>query len=65
MDILNKFSKIIQSLVNRILFHLIYFVGFGVTSLISKLMGKRFLDSFPKDSTWRKPTGSSNLNKMF
>ncbi len=61
----NKFSKAIQSLVNWILLHLIYLVGFGITSLISKLMRKRFLGSFPKDSAWSKPTESSDLNKMF
>lgn len=63
--IFNKFSKMIQSLANWILLHLIYLVGFGITSLISKLMRKRFLDSFPKDSAWSKPTGSDDLNKMF
>ena len=63
--IFNKFSKMIQSLVNWILLHLIYLVGFGITSLISKLMRKRFLDSFSKNSAWSKPTGSDDLNKMF
>lgn len=51
------FGKIISGLINAILLSIVYFIGVGVTSIICRLGGKRFLDlrlDKSKDSYWEK-----------
>ncbi|MBS3136886.1 hypothetical protein J4232_00505 [Candidatus Woesearchaeota archaeon] len=38
------FSHFIQTVVNTILLTIVYFVGIGLTSIISKLFGKHYLE---------------------
>ena len=39
-----KFGHDISLIVNTILLSLVYFIGFGLTSILGKLGGKNFLD---------------------
>lgn len=65
MVLLIKLSKIIQTTTNKILLHILYLLGIGMTSLLAKLTGKRFLNIFPKSSTWEKPTKNESLERMY
>jgi len=38
------FSHFMQKIVNTILLSIVYFIGIGLTSLILKLFGKRFME---------------------
>ena len=39
-----SFGETIAVLVNSVLLSLVYFIGFGGTSIIAKIFGKHFLD---------------------
>ena len=55
VNILKKISEIIQTVVNTILLSIVYIVGVGMTSLIAKITGKKFLDlniQKDKESYW-------------
>lgn len=62
---ITKLSSPVQGLMNGILFHVMYLLGIGTTSLFSKLAGKRFLKITSRESTWENPTGSDESNKMY
>jgi len=48
------FGRSISMVINVILLSVVYFLGVGMTSLVAKLTGKRFLDlrEFRKESYW-------------
>lgn len=50
-----SFGESIGTLINSILLTLVYFIGVGITSLIAKSLGKKFLDlkiDSKKNSYW-------------
>ena len=53
-EAIGYFGRGIAFLVNSLLLALVYFIGVGITSLIAKAFGKRFLEmkSSKKDSYW-------------
>ncbi len=51
---MHLFGQNIAILVNSILLFIVYVVGVGVTSLIAKLMGKRFLEMGKKEGSYWK-----------
>ncbi|MFP4119389.1 MAG: hypothetical protein ACLFTH_05015 [Candidatus Woesearchaeota archaeon] len=47
---LMKFGKRISNLINSLLLTAVYIVGVGITSLVARISGKRFLErGFEKD----------------
>ena len=44
LDLVKKWGKLINLVVNTILLSLVYILGVGITSLIAKLFRKKFLD---------------------
>jgi hypothetical protein len=42
---MHRFGTDIAGLVNTILLTIVYFIGVGLTSIVAKLSGKRFLDT--------------------
>lgn len=55
----------IQRLTEKILLTFLYFVGIGITSIIAKLVRKKFLKLQVKNSAWEKPSGNKNLETMY
>lgn len=47
---MEEFGHTIAIVINSILLSIVYFVGIGITSLIAKLIGKRFLEEELNDS---------------
>jgi cytochrome c biogenesis protein CcdA len=55
---MQNFGKIITAVVNTILLSLVYILGVGITAILAKMTGKKFLNLVPtkKNSYW------TNLN---
>lgn len=47
-----NFSRWITDIINFILLFIVYFIGIGVVSVVSKLLGKHFLDLKNSGSSW-------------
>lgn len=47
-----NFSHVITDIVNFVFLFLVYFIGVGVVSIISKLLGKHFMDLKNNGSSW-------------
>ncbi len=45
-----RVSRFISSAVNTVLLAIVYFTGIGITSMIGKAFGKKFLDTGKRDS---------------
>jgi len=58
---MTTFGNDISTIVNTVLLFVVYVVGIGVTSIVAKIIGKKFLDMklSSKKSYWR----SLNLKK--
>ena len=65
MTILKKISQKINNFVSKVILLLIYYLGIGTTSLVSKIAGKIFLNLTPQKSNWETPTGSNKKEKMY
>lgn len=47
------FGEIISTIINSLLLTFVYFLGFGLTSIVAKVFGKDFIDENAiKDSYW-------------
>lgn len=47
------FGELISAIINLLLLSFVYFVGVGLTSIVAKVSGKRFIDDrTAKDSYW-------------
>ncbi len=48
------FGELILAIINLILLSVVYFIGVGLTSIVARISGKRFIDNRPsKKSYWR------------
>lgn len=65
MTTLKRISQKINYYFSKIILYLIYYIGIGTTSMVSKIVRKKFLNLTPRDSTWKTPTGSSEKEKMY
>jgi len=61
-DAIKSAWKIISTVINSLLLTLVYIFGIGLTSIISKILGKRFLETKP-DSKERTYWTDLNLKK--
>ncbi len=61
----SQWHRIITRAVTQIALTLVYLIGIGLTSLVAKLFGKKFLHAKFTDSSWQPMTGSERLEKMF
>ncbi|UCC91401.1 MAG: hypothetical protein JSV39_03760 [Candidatus Aenigmatarchaeota archaeon] len=48
IDCFKRFNFLVVKTINKILLSLVYFVGIGATSLLGKILRKKFLDINPK-----------------
>jgi ABC-type uncharacterized transport system permease subunit len=64
-EILLNFSKFVRQSLTKVVLFFAYILGIGPTSIIAKLFRKQFLNSSSKKTSWRKPTGSIYLKKMY
>jgi len=62
---IKAFQNKIQSVTNLVLLLLVYFVGIGPTSLLGRLMEKKFLNLSPKGSSWQKFLKKHDPEKMY
>lgn len=63
-----EFGKTIATLVNSILLTIVYLVGVGVTSIIARIIGKKFLDVSPDSqrlSYWEVKEASTDNIKEY
>jgi len=47
-----NFSHLLTDVVNFVLLLIVYLIGIGIVSIISKLFGKRYLDLKSNGSSW-------------
>ena len=47
------FSSNISIIINTILLLLVYLIGIGITSIIAKIVGKKFLEVKDSNSYWK------------
>ena len=47
---MNEFGNTIAIVINSILLSIVYFIGIEITSLVAKLIGKKFLEEELNDS---------------
>ena len=47
------FGELISAIINLLLLSFVYFIGFGLTSIFAKILGKKFIDDkITKNSYW-------------
>ena len=47
------FGELISAIINLLLLSFVYFIGVGLTSIFTKILGKKFIDvKTVKDSYW-------------
>lgn len=51
-----KISKLLQQFTTFVLLHGIYAIGIGATSLVGMMIGKKFLPTPGRNSTWTNHT---------
>ncbi len=67
---MNQIKKIVRifhayrRLLQKIILHLVY-GGFGISSVIGKVMGKKFLDMQPHNSTWVRHESNKDFDSMY
>ncbi|MCL4208919.1 hypothetical protein KJZ63_04815 [Patescibacteria group bacterium] len=64
-EIKNQIKKRIDKLIEKIALHFIYFVGVGLTAIVAKIVGNKFLIKEHTQTSWKKYKISKNINKMF
>ena len=47
-----NFSHVITDAVNFVMLFFLYLIGIGIVSIVSKLLGKRFMDLKSSGSSW-------------
>jgi hypothetical protein len=57
-------EKKILKIITLISLSFIYFTGIGLTSILGKIIGKKFLLTNP-NSSWKKSNYQTNVRKMF
>tara|TARA_Y100000310_G_C20622488_1_gene784122 strand:- start:362 stop:586 length:225 start_codon:yes stop_codon:yes gene_type:complete len=50
---MKAFGNTLTTLINSILLFVVYLIGIGITSIIARIVGKKFLDTEKKDSYWK------------
>lgn len=64
-EIKNQIKKRVDKLIENIALHIIYFVGIGLTAIVAKIVGNKFLTKEHTQSSWKKYKISKNITKMF
>lgn len=49
-----KIKDIQQEIFNYLVLNVVYLIGIGLTAIFAKVIGKNFLTSHYKDSSWKK-----------
>lgn len=65
MKTLHRISKYISGVITALLLTAAYVLGIGVVALMAKIGGTAMLPGAMKRSTWQKPTGSGNMERMY
>ena len=62
-----KFNMIVSSTITVFALSIVYFIGVGITSLIGKMFGKKFLDHThgKKDTYWIKSLEDENTFERY
>lgn len=65
---MNKFyraSRFLQRITTAVFLYAAYVLGIGVVSVIGRAMGAKFLDETAIKTNWKKPTGSTDSDRMY
>lgn len=65
MNFLRWFSKVLQHINTVFFLHVAYIIGIGVVSVAGRAMGAKFLDETAKKTNWKRPTGSTDPERMY
>ena len=65
MNLLRRLSKVLQRVNTAVLLHAAYVVGIGVVSVAGRAMGMKFFDEEAIKTNWKRPTGSTDPERMF
>lgn len=65
MNTLQRLSKASQRINTAVFLHAAYVVGIGVVSIVGRAMGAKFLDETAKKTNWKRPTGSTDAERMY
>jgi hypothetical protein len=61
----HRFGTDIAGIINTVLLLAVYIIGVGITSLIAKLAGKRFLETRKKRSYWVNTHDTDSPNSFY
>lgn len=65
MDTLKKLSGKLKDFNQLVFLNLIYFIGIGLTSLIARVAGHKFITVVMSKSTWTKYRRLGKLEEMY
>lgn len=65
MDTLKKLSGKLKDFNQLVFLNLIYFIGIGLTSLIARVAGHKFITVVMSKSTWTKYRSLGKLEEMY
>jgi hypothetical protein len=64
-----EFRRFIEKKFTQLTLYIIYFLGIGLSAIIAKIFGKKFLDKSSDNSNWqkinKKQLTKQNLEKMY
>lgn len=61
-----KMEKMVSAIINFIALTSVYFIGIGLTSVVAKIVGQKFLKTNQTKSTWKKiERGKIQMEKMY
>lgn len=55
----------VEFVISLIMFSCVYIFGIGITTIVARLTGHRFLVHTYKNSSWQLPTGSKKIERMY
>tara|TARA_Y100000310_G_scaffold306535_1_gene347759 strand:+ start:121 stop:351 length:231 start_codon:yes stop_codon:yes gene_type:complete len=60
------FGRLVALLVNVVLLSIVYLLGVGLTSVVARVKGKKFLDTKEKESYWNDLSiGRKNMKECY
>ena len=51
-------------IIEKVALHMVYAIGIGLTALVAKIIGKKFLSNKYKKSSWKKFRANSHNNSV-
>lgn len=65
LALIKQVREKVEFVISLIMFSCVYVFGIGITAIIARLTGHRFLVHSYKNSSWQQPTGSKKIERMY